>query len=174
METPKLEDVANAIYHAFAGVSREGGISLHEALILDYSGTFDSTNRKHRAMKSKDRDQDWVEVPEADIAAGYQGLCFVDAIGFRYYLPAYIIWSLKNFGSRTSDTAQWTLYALGRGTTRSRWEDFEEKLSLFTVEQRTAVAQFLRYMLMNARDEIDEHNARQSYENYWKDWDSVG
>src|SRR5882757_5864474 len=75
--------VVDQIRSAFAGVGREGGVSLHEAEVIDDMG---SRRERNRARKL-DTDRVWWEVPEADIAYHYLIFCFLDPVGFRYYLP---------------------------------------------------------------------------------------
>jgi hypothetical protein len=74
------------IYAAFKDVSREGGVSWSETYVLDFYGT------PEERAEARDRDRDWswtdlVDDPDWQIGQGSGGLTFLDAIGFRYYLP---------------------------------------------------------------------------------------
>lgn len=79
---------------AFRGVSREGGVSWSETDVIDDYGT-----EEERAIaRASDTDTEWEELILSgtfldDAAPG--SFCFLDAIGFRYYLPAAMCQALK-------------------------------------------------------------------------------
>ena len=86
------EEAIRRIVSEFSKVFREGGVSLHEAQVIDDYGS-DSQRRKARA---RDTEKHWTDVPEKDIEDHYSVLSFLDPIGYRYYLPAYIVWDLRH------------------------------------------------------------------------------
>lgn len=75
---------------AFAGVTREGGISWSEAdAIDDYASP-----AERAAAREKDREKGWQDLvtdptwPGSDVPSNWS---FLDPIGYRYYLPAALI-----------------------------------------------------------------------------------
>ena len=89
------ERVVQAIAEAFRGVTRTGGVSLHETVPIDnYEGT-----AARAAARKLDVDRRWEDVPHADLAevCGIGGIAFFDPIAWRYYLPAYMTWWLRGW-----------------------------------------------------------------------------
>lgn len=78
---------------AFDGVEREDGITLHEAEALDDR----LSDAEQRAARALDTDERWQDVPDKDIAWCCSALSFLDAKGFRYYFPAFMIYALKHW-----------------------------------------------------------------------------
>lgn len=79
---------------AFDGVSREEGTTLHEAIAIDDWASPD----EQRAARRLDIEARWQDVPEDDIFSCCSALSFLDEKGFRYYLPAFMIYGLKHWG----------------------------------------------------------------------------
>ena len=77
---------------AFGNVSRQGGVSWTETEVLDMYGS----DAERATARKKDTDQRWTELIDGDgfRECGIGGFCFLDPIGFRYYLPAAICISL--------------------------------------------------------------------------------
>jgi hypothetical protein len=78
------DEIIDEINRAFDGVTREGGVSFHEADVIDNYG---SKQERTKARKL-DTDECWQDVPEKDIENDCI-LSFLDPIGFRYYMAAY-------------------------------------------------------------------------------------
>lgn len=76
----------------FAGVTRDGGVSISEAHVIDDYGTED----ERRTVRKSDTYAHWngVTLPDAD--PGGSALSFMDPIGFRYHLPAYMCFALRH------------------------------------------------------------------------------
>lgn len=150
------------IHAAFKGVKREGGVTLHEAWLIDCCA---SDKQRVRARKL-DTERRWEDVPASDIENYYSILSFLDPIGFRYYLPAYMVWTLQNYEHSGSTSVDNTIYALNF-TPRLR-EHCMEKFRLFTLEQSAAICAFLTFMATEQEGFADARVAYQAWENYWK------
>ena len=100
------------IEEAFDGVERDDGVTLHEARELDDYGSPEEL----AAARAKDTESRWQDIPESWIDKYADTLPFMDVKGFRYYIPAFMIWALKHYddgsGSFADDAA---LYAFGVG-----------------------------------------------------------
>src|SRR5215210_2470119 len=79
---------------AFDGVSREGGTTLHEAEAMDDW----KSPEEQRAARRLDPETRWQDVPDADISACCSALSFLNERGFRYYIPAFMVYSLRHWG----------------------------------------------------------------------------
>ena len=74
---------------AFAGVELGDGVSMHESAVIDDYGT----DEQRLAARTPDEKLDWrklIDGPEMTrlFSIGNGGLCFLDAVGLRFYLPA--------------------------------------------------------------------------------------
>ncbi|EDX84846.1 hypothetical protein S7335_2543 [Synechococcus sp. PCC 7335] len=126
---------------AFEGVSREEGVTLHEATVLDdYGGP-----EERAKARAKDTEQSWQAVPERDIRFTDAVLSFLDDKGFRYYIPAYMIWYLRHiddqapiYRSTTFDSVVFHLTYFGKG-------GIPERFKLLTEAQGRAIAHFLLF-----------------------------
>ena len=91
-------EVIDEICRAFAHVSRAHGVTLHEAVVIDDYGS----DEERIAARALDPDRCWQDVPDHLIEAHQETLCFLDQKGFRYYLPAYMVWALRHLGASDS------------------------------------------------------------------------
>ncbi len=137
------------IIAAFDGVSREGGVSMSEAEVIDDYGS----DKKRAAARLSDTDTRWQDVSDEQLALNWP-LTFFDPIGFRYYLPAYMIYHLrwiddyiemgddaplKSYGNKALE------YALSAEYKKGKIEDFYlSKFKIFTQSQGRAIAHFLQ------------------------------
>ena len=106
------------IADAFSSVRREEGISLHEAHVIDRYGT----KQQRSEARKLDTDKHWNEVPDAQIEKSTSVLCFLDPIGWRYYIPAYMKWTLKYFKASRSFTCDSTIYSFNSSVERKEIE----------------------------------------------------
>ena len=153
--------VIRQIEIAFDGVDRKFGVSLHEACVIDDYGS------KWEQMKARMTDTEWrwQDVPEADIARYFWILSFLDPIGFRYYMPAYMLFTLKNYLHTDSMSTDATIYSLGLSD--SFREHTMERFNLFTRPQSEATYAFPRFMANYSCGRADDDAARKALEQYW-------
>jgi hypothetical protein len=157
------ELIVGEIRRAFSDVSRADGVTLQEALVIDNYGSVSERS----AARELDTDCRWEDVPDRLIEENDSALCFLDPMGFRYYLPAYMVWSLRNH--ETSETFSHNhpicSLALSDSGSMRRWQ--LELFQVFNDTQAKAICIFLRFMAQ--RDElivcVDE--ARAALDAYW-------
>jgi hypothetical protein len=135
------------ITKAFAGGSREGGVSLSEAWVIDDYGS----DEERAEARARDTDKRWEEVPDKDIHFGYSYFSFLDDIGFAYYIPAYMTWYLRNVDSEdpevvNSNTFEFLIYSLGPSMNGVMSDYTISQFILCTREQRRAIAHFLQFV----------------------------
>jgi hypothetical protein len=151
------EDVILEIERAFDGVARDDGITLHEAVALDdYASDDERTQARLRDTESR-----WQDVPEEDIEEQYTIFSFLDDKGFRYYLPAYMTWMLRNFDHTHSASLDSTVYALEPSSY------FPQRSTLFNFSQVTAIVHFLEYLMTDER--FNDHSTL----NAWTHWAQI-
>jgi hypothetical protein len=99
------EQIIQQVITAFDGVKLEDGISLQEAyeiywLIDDY---MDPNSPEAQALLAKanatDVHTDWQKISEEKLIKFINSISsyYLDPKGWRYYLPAYMVWSLRQY-----------------------------------------------------------------------------
>jgi hypothetical protein len=93
MSTPAQDEAMIAeITAAFDGVAREEGITLHEAEGRDCRFSPEELVEERK----KDTDRHWREVRDEWLAKLPMAICFLDAKGLRYYMPAIMLWHFRH------------------------------------------------------------------------------
>jgi hypothetical protein len=163
-----IETLTGEIAAAFADVTREDGVTLHEADVLDGYGS----DEQRAAARRLDTDRHWSEVEQTAIERHPSAANFLDAKGFRYYLPAYMSWALRNYD--TTDSA-----AIGSllSTLSTRWEKDSrpgvapipdpERCPLLTDAQAQTVCRFLRFFAAYSDSGLDVEHAQQALRQHW-------
>lgn len=157
----KAEAIIAEIREAFSEVSRGNGISLHEADIIDSYGT-ETARKKAREL---DTDTCWWEVPSELLDKFNGALFFMDAEGYRYYLPAYMTYGLKTYAASTlaMDVVLTTLFPTS--------EESFKRFSLLDARQKKAVARFLWFIATETGEswanKLNIYNATKALEDIW-------
>ena len=136
-ETPEIDArdaVISSIVAAFDGVGRGNGITIHEAEAIDY---YPGSQKEARLLDTEMR---WQDIPDHVIETT-PSLAFLDAEGFRYYIPAYMIWTLRNAPSSDSISVDYTIYAFTHDP-----PEVGHQVALLNQEQRCAICRFLRFV----------------------------
>jgi hypothetical protein len=153
------DNLIKDIFTAFAGVTREGGVSWRGALIADFYGdeSFADYVDEDSCWQDLILSRTWI--PDS----GLGGYSFLDAIGFRYYLAPCMVRNLlepfideivNHLTLRDDDFREWRL----------------EKWSLFTPDQAACIARFLQAMeIASLTDEYPSAGAEWSLalNSYW-------
>ncbi|HYE75539.1 MAG TPA: DUF6714 family protein [Blastocatellia bacterium] len=134
------DELIAEIIAVFDGVSREDGITLHEAAAIDDR----LSDEEQLAARRLDTEQRWQDVPDDDILACPSALSFLDVKGFRYYLPAFMIYDLKNWNNTSCDFH--LLHESGKSLRKSEPASITGKYG-FTNAQCRVAAKFLRFVV---------------------------
>jgi hypothetical protein len=153
------------IHAAFKDVSREGGVSWSESEVIDGYGT----DEEQAAARAQDKDTSWTQLVDDqnwNSEPGIGGFSFMDAIGYRYYLPAAMIRCIR---SGYDEGIQFHLTIGDRG---QELRDYNiGQLAALDPRQRQCVARFLRYMIaVSAVREDDQYEAKAwlaALDSYW-------
>ena len=135
------EQLISEIKDAFRGVTLEDGVSLNMCKYKDSGGSA----KKYLELAKNDERNDWTALLEGDLLTRFQvTFSFTDGKGFRFYLPAYMIWSLRNF--ENSDA-----YIID-GTVSGINSEFRKDIKNLLSEQQLAVAEkFLEFAVTHER-----------------------
>ena len=147
------------IESAFGAVSRDFGVTLHEAEVIDNYGSWDERLK----ARQLDRDRKWQDVPDKDIEEHYSILSFLDLKGFHYYIPAFMRWSLRHHNTSTSSSCDSAVFALCPSNKPELRDGVLERLNVFDEEQARVICRFLRYMAEYAENDT----ARKAVELHW-------
>jgi hypothetical protein len=158
-DTPEFEsrrdELIKEITSAFNGVSREGGTTLHEAMAMDERESDD----EQRAARHLDVDRSWQDVPDADISDSCSALSFLDGKGVRYYIPAFMIYTLRHWGHDENEVLSSCRYHLLHERSKSLRKSDPASIAErnnFTDAQCKAVARFLRFIIEFDESKADE------------------
>ncbi len=163
-----IEELTIIIEKAFDGVSQPEEITLHVAEAHDaYDYQHDQQHRE------KDFFGRWQDVPETHIQECQSALSFVDKIGMRFYLPAYMIWYLRNY--KTDKVwSEHTLYSLDNHPNNQALSAYyKERFSLFSPEQLRACALFVKFCAHDTSGFIDSDFAKKKFERHWSKYEKI-
>jgi hypothetical protein len=91
---PCVEKTIALVFETFRGVTREGGVSWSESEMHDRG----ASEKECLEARQADKEVGWEELAndtEWEPFPGTGGFIFLDAIGFRYYLPAAMVKCLR-------------------------------------------------------------------------------
>ena len=127
---------------AFDGVRLDGGISLN---MMEYYDSGGSMSKYAEKAKSDER-EDWRRIPDETLEQFTVTFAFTDLSGFRFYLPAYMRWTVRNHRTSSSIIADHTIYALTPTHYRFEKTPF---IKWFTERQLGVILRFLEFAAAN-------------------------
>ena len=146
--SPTADQVIALIDAAFGGVMRDEGISWSECVVLDNYGS----EAERAAARKLDHEPHWSKLVEDatwEPFPGVGGFSFIDALGFRYYLPPTMVRFVRG------DISEW--YPGHLLSVINRFVPAEP--DLFDDSMRAAIAVFVLYMSRADPDCNDENKA---------------
>ena len=140
----RREGLIAEIERAFNGVERDDGVSLHQARARDDY----ATPEQELTARKLDVEPQWQEVTQQDILYCCSALSFLDAKGFRYYIPAFMRVALGNFYDDPNGIRNSCEFHLTQDHPKSLRQSDPAVISLkyqFSPVQVAAIAKFLRF-----------------------------
>jgi len=128
------------ITKAFENVTLEDGISLHQARALDDYADPNLARKIDESVR-------WQDIPSQWIKTFHDVFPFLDPKGFRYYIPAYMIWCLQHYEHPDSNTFDYTIYVLKQVGKECY---YSSRFELLNSDQLQTISDFLRFMNMYA------------------------
>lgn len=144
LEEQKLLDRIN---RAFAGVKLDDGTSLNMTEYNDSGGCMP----EYREKAKDDERNDWTAIADETLEQFTVTFSFTDLKGFRFYIPAYMAWTVRNHRTSSSIIGDFTIYAINPDHYLFETISFRE---WFTAEQVDAMTKFLEYAIRNS-DTLD-------------------
>jgi len=146
------QELKNLISDAFRGVQLGSGIGLWEGeAIDDYKSDGEQT-----IERLKDEKLDWSRIPADALYRCDASLCYMDAEGVRFHLPAFMV---AEIDGKTNSGPVFHLTSL---------DDYAlAKFELLTEQQRFAVIAFLRWCLESRDYEYCYKNIGRALNEYW-------
>jgi len=155
------ETVVQAITDAFDGVTRQNAITLHEAQVIDEYGMPD----ERAAARLLDTEHRWQDISDRHIEECSDALGYLCPVGFRYYLPARMIYVLNHYRSSHCWAVENTIYGL---CTSGRLHDYRpHQFAILSQEQSRAVCLFLWYLVECGHGYVDEDAVVEALTRYW-------
>jgi hypothetical protein len=146
---------------AFADVDRIDGVSLREAEVLDGYGSV----WEQAAARELDIDDHWTAVSDRDLQRYGNKLNFLDTIGLRYYLPAYMSWMLRLHPDYGPSAESSLLFILTRCDPRDGW--WVQRSKAFSPAQNAVICRFLEFLSDYSGVRRVESDAREALNLYW-------
>jgi hypothetical protein len=144
----KLEDwLKSYITSAFKGITLDDGVDIHTAKFQDSYGLESEELRQAKGCQRGD----WRYVDPQILRERAWVLPFLDAKGFRFYLPAMMIDIVDN--ERESDLAETLFYNL-QIDVDGKFKD-HAFTQVFNRFQRAAIVRFVKYLIHNRGWHID-------------------
>src|SRR6266404_1917886 len=158
--------VENEIRMAFRGVTLGQGISLRKAQFAD--GSRDAARNVHSASPAHGEiTDDWSRVPLEELES--ESIAHLDALGFRYYIPALMLSVLDHY-----ESSRMRVIGTLRGLYPKRdsgWEYHMHRYSLLNPAQKTAIARFLAALpKLVGLDFVDQKVVSRALRNYWDEY----
>ena len=137
------------IRDAFRGTAPGNGTTIHEA---DLEGCY-TDDSERLAARAKDTETNWEDVPNWKIERFSSVMPFFDAEGYRFYIPAYMIWTLKNWRTSSLFIVDSVLWSFGY-----RSSDFNaERHQILSPVQLHASYRFIKHFCEFSGDEEQLH-----------------
>jgi hypothetical protein len=124
------------IQEAFRGVKLEDGVSLNMTEYWDSGG---SAKHFEELAKNDERD-DWQNIDGETLEQFTVTFCFTDWKGFKFYLPAYMMWTIKH---PESDIGLYTVLSLDPGSILALYGKAVDEI--LNRQQLEVVVRFLEY-----------------------------
>lgn len=171
----KIRDMSDSlltqIREAFINVLREGGISFHQAIVLENRGT---NKEFHRAIEY-DIDDGWESIRDSMLVKCPECAHHLDDIGMKYYLPAYLRYILTVYEDNYGDCRFDTLVngVLARLTANGNDMNSMSIRNLLSHSQKHVVSKCLYWMIialtLNSEGYLFESSLLDVFDETW--WD---
>jgi len=157
------EKIITLIERAFHNVTRDGGATLHQMDLID--GGWPMTEKAMTDAEKKDPEIRWQDISATKLSKFHESLSFLDDLGFRFYLPAFMRHALRTSSLEISRSElDGVLWSLDGGPTRCYRRG---SFALLQLEQKEAIAAFLYYFAIFG-DFIQAPDARKGLKRGWE------
>ncbi|RYD62573.1 MAG: hypothetical protein EOP84_34480 [Verrucomicrobiaceae bacterium] len=157
------ERIIQAIEEAFHGVTRNGGITLHQMDLVD--GGWPILDSAMRETATKDPELRWQDISAEKLSKFYMSLSFLDDKGYLFYLPAFMRHAMMTATSDLSCSEhEGALWSLDSGPEDKYRRD---AFALLDIPQRQAIAAFVQIFILCAEDCLSCRSLKKQTRNSW-------
>jgi hypothetical protein len=135
-------DVISTIEKAFKDTPKPRNITMRIARAID--DYWDVDPSECQRLRELDNDNDWRDIPDKLVEKYCDIFHFLDADGFRYYLPRFMVWTIRRYGSSRLGNPDSFMYCMD--------PDFDKEdihWNYLSPEQKYAYVLFLKYYYIN-------------------------
>lgn len=152
-------EISRKLDQAWRGVRRGNGVTLHQMVVLDDYGSIEL----QREVAKNDPEVHWQQIEEQKLWDFADSLTFLDAEGYRFYIPAFLRSMLGRLaqGRETTCFYSGVWYSLDGGTYH-----VEYHYPLLSTAQKNIIATFLQ-AFQNFGDKDDRLKAWSCLKAYW-------
>jgi hypothetical protein len=151
-EIREIESLIRRIHTVFAEVTLGSGKTIHQA---DHEGCY--TESEWISAGELDPEFHWSEVPDRKLECSFLAQCGLDDEGWRFYLPAFMCWALRNWRTTHSIASDCLISGLALADEHSIIRN-----ELLDRSQAEAVCDFLVHTYRYS-GEVDADRAIQAY-----------
>ena len=115
-----------------------------------------------------DIETDWVDIDPKKIEYECSALTAFSPAAWRYYLPAYMTWNLRNYATSDSNTVDHVIYGLELDDDPKIRDSKKPRFEALSRKQAEAVLAFLDFMSQDGMNAlVDAKVARRAIDSYW-------
>jgi hypothetical protein len=144
-DTVLRSSIIAEITAAFEGVQLKDGVTLHQARAMDDYESLEA----QRKVRLNDTEHRWQDISDEKLRHFHDVFPYLDYTGFRFYIPAFMIWVLKHLDDEDAGFNCSAVY---------QFQHHYRPDSSVTEKQGRAVCRFLRY-LAQYRDLVEVKEA---------------
>jgi hypothetical protein len=157
----EADSLLQQVHLAFANVPR-GPLSIRQAHIAKWAD-----EKRLAQAGEQDHDRRWTEIADATIKEARNALYGADPISWRYFLPAYLSWTIRHFRASDSFLCDQTIYAFSvYKVGEPLRQESVLRFDTLNLPQKRCIRAFLRYMARFPMN-CDAKAAQRSLDDYW-------
>jgi len=141
-------------------------MTLHQAQLADQTLTRKIPDKEWNDAGQMDVGRTWQDLTDEELISCDAALSHFDESSFVYYLPAYLLFAVRNHDAEWSDPREKTVGSVVFSVTH-RTPYTLARFKQLSTEQRAAVTAFLE-LIAEKGDDYERPVAQKSLERYWK------
>ena len=141
-------------------------MTLHQAQLADQTMTRKIPEHEWNDAGKRDAGRTWQDLTDEEIVSCDAALSHFDESSFVYYLPAYLLFAVRNYNADWPDPGEMTVGSVVHSVTH-RTPYTLGRFKLLSTEQRAAVIAFLELIAEKGSDH-ERLQAQKALERYWK------
>jgi hypothetical protein len=145
-----IRDIIEKIQKAFDGVTKPKDITMHVARAIDDY----LPENEYEALRKKDDEGRWQDIPDEKVKFFNDILPFLTPVGFRYYIPRFMTWTLENYNHSDLAASDYTIYI---------FSDCFKEWEILNDDQKDACLEFLKYCSEENCGKLDAEIATENY-----------